>query len=293
MEMHGVYGVVPTAFHDDGSLDTDGTAALVAAYGDAGVSGVVVLGVMGEGHLLDPQERASVVRTALRVTGGLPVLVGLGSPDDGCLERARAAADLGAAGVLAALGPVEVREELLVRLCEGGLPVVAQDHPGATGTWVTRDEVVSLLASSGAAALKAEAPPTPDLIAAVRAADGPPAFGGLSARWLIEELEAGAVGTMTGVAIPDALVEVVARFRGGDRSGAMDRYLTATPYLRLESMPGTVGLTVRKEAWRQRGVIASSRVRRGEPLGRETKRAITRRLRDAGLEVSAPMPDVA
>jgi hypothetical protein len=38
-------------------------------------------------------------------------------------------------------------------------------------------------------------------------------------------------------------------------------------------------------------VITSSRVRRGEPLGITTKRAITRRLRDAGVETPDGLPD--
>ena len=46
--LEGVFSVLPTAFHDDGALDLDGTAALARAHVEAGVSGLTSLGVMGE-----------------------------------------------------------------------------------------------------------------------------------------------------------------------------------------------------------------------------------------------------
>ena len=95
---------------------------------------------------------------------------------------------------------------------------------------------------------------------------------------------------MTGLAVPELLVATVTAWQRGESSAAHDAYLAMTPYLRLEAMPGTVGLAVRKEAWRQRGVIASSRLRRGAPLAATTKRSIGRRLRDTGTNVPAAYP---
>lgn len=287
----GVLAVVPTAFHDDGSLDPDGVAALVEAYAAAGVVGLVVLGVMGEAHLLDRDERRRVVSTARRAAAGIPVAVGLGPPGPDQLPAAREAVDLGADRLLVAVAAPPGNADLLSGVVAFGVPVVAQHHPAATGVRLSHAQLVSLVTSVDVAAVKAEAPPTPDLVAALRGADGPPAFGGLSAAYLLEELEAGALGAMTGVAVPELLVATVRHHLGGDPTAARDSYLRASAYLRLETMPGTAGLRVRKEAWRQRGVIASARVRAGEPLGAETKRAVTRRLRDAGVGLAEPYPD--
>lgn len=287
----GVFAVVPTAFHGDGSLDPEGIAALVTAYAQAGAAGLTVLGVMGEAPLLDRDERRRVVATARRASAGLPVVVGLGPPGAAQLPAAREAVDLGADRLLAGVAGTADRSDLLSAIASLGVPVVAQHHPAATGVRLSHTELVELVTAVDVHAVKAEAPPTPDLIAALRAADGPPAYGGLSAAYLLEELEAGAAGAMTGLAVPERLVETVTAHAGGNVGAARDAYTRLSSYLRLETMPGTAGLTVRKEAWRQRGVIASSRVRAGEPLGPETKRAITRRLRDAGVEVADPYPD--
>lgn len=287
----GVHAVVPTAFHDDGALDPEGVAALVAAYGEAGVDGVVVLGVMGEAPALDLDERRRVVATAKRAAGGLPVTVGLGTPGPEQVASAREAVDLGADLVLAGVTAGDRAADLLGAVAAVGVPVVAQHHPAATGVELSHDALVDLVLAVGPAAVKAESPPTPDLVAALVARDAPPALGGLSALYLVEELEAGAAGAMTGLAVPEHLVAVVRAWRGGDHVAARDAYLAATGYLRLEAMPGAIGLVVRKEAWRQRGVIGSSRVRRGAPLGAATRAAITRRLREAGVSLADPWPE--
>jgi len=291
MDIPGLHAVVPTIFHDDGTLDLDGTAAVVEAYAEAGAIGIVALGVMGEGHLLDDAERARVAKLVRRVSAGLTLTVGLGSPGEGQIQSAREAADAGADAVLVGLATDDERAPLLQRIADLGAPVVVQDHPAATGIHVRRDEVVALARGVEAIAVKAEAPPTPDLVAAIVASGSVAALGGLSALFLLEELEAGSVGAMTGVAAPERLVETLRHWTHGDTAGARDAYLAASAYLRLEAMSGTTGLVVRKEAWRQRGVITSSRVRRGEPLGITTKRAITRRLRDAGVETPDGLPD--
>jgi 4-hydroxy-tetrahydrodipicolinate synthase len=287
----GVHAVVPTAFHPDGSLDPEGVAALVQAYGDAGVDGIVVLGVMGEAPELDRDERRRVVTTARAAAAGLPVTVGLGRPGQEQADSAREAVDLGADRLLAGVAEGDAAEPALAAVTALGPPVVAQHHPAATGVRMSHERLVELVTRADVAAVKAEAPPTPDLVAALVAADGPPALGGLSAAYLLEELEAGSSGAMTGLATPEHLVTTVAAFRAGEPGRAQDAYTTMSGYLRLETMPGTVGLVVRKEAWRQRGVIGSSRVRRGAPLGAATKAAITRRLRDAGVGLVAPWPD--
>lgn len=285
----GTYAVLPTVFHDDGTLDLHGQAAVVSAYGDAGVQGLAALGVMGEAGELTAEEQVAVLRTVRRAAAGLHLTVGLGPPGPQQPAAARRAMDAGADALLAGI-PADEPEEALGRIGALGLPLIVQHHPAATGVRVTHEEVVRLLVALRPAAAKLEAPPTPDLVAAVVAAGGPPVLGGLSGLFLLEELEAGSAGAMTGLAVPELLVEVVATALGGDLGRARERYLHLATYLRLEAGPGTTGLVVRKEAWRQRGVIGSSRVRSGPPLAAATKQAITRRLRDCGIALPAPFP---
>ncbi|MFP5308093.1 MAG: dihydrodipicolinate synthase family protein [Actinomycetes bacterium] len=291
LPLHGLVAAVPTAFHDDGALDLDGLAALVAVAGDAGARGVLVLGADGEPGTLDPDERRRVVTVAQRAAGGLPVLVGLGAPRAEVQEEAaRLAVDLGAAALVAVLGADDGADERVARLASHGPPLVLTHDPARSGRDAAHGDVVALAAAAGVAAVVAEAPSTPDLVAAAVAADLP-AFGGGAGLLLVEELESGAGGTVCGGALPELLAIACTAHAGGDASAARDAHATAGAYLRLEAQPGTAAIAVRKEAWRQRGVLASGRLRRGRPLDAATKRAVTRRLRDAGVSPTAPWPD--
>jgi 4-hydroxy-tetrahydrodipicolinate synthase len=62
------------------------------------------------------------------------------------------------------------------------------------------------------------------------------------------------------VAYPEMLVEVCRRFFAGDAEGAEDLYDLFLPLVRHEQQPG-IGLAVRKEIFRRRGLIASAKLR--------------------------------
>ncbi len=288
MDLAGVSAAVPTPFHDDGNLDPAGLAALVEAYGEAGAKRIAVFGSSGEGGLLDERERDTVLRTAAAAAAGLPLLVRVPAGGDR-LDLARQAVAAGADVLVVQTGGSEPARlsadlETLARL---GPPLVVDHYAAASAPRLSRDEVLRLVREGPVSGVVAQSPPTPDLVAEVAQSGGATPIGGLGALYLPEELESGAAGTLTGLAAAERLVEVVRRWQEGDPSGAREAYLELAAWLRLEVWAGGVGLVVRKEAWRQRGVIASSRVRRGEPLGMATKAAVTRRLQELGLSTPA------
>jgi 4-hydroxy-tetrahydrodipicolinate synthase len=109
--------------------------------------------------------------------------------------------------------------------------------------------------------IKLEDPPTATKTARVRSlAPGLPVFGGLGGVALLQELQAGAVGTMTGFACPELLVEIVESHEAGERSRAHAVFARALPLLVFEAQPG-VGLGVRKEILRRRGAIVDATMR--------------------------------
>jgi 4-hydroxy-tetrahydrodipicolinate synthase len=268
---------VPTAFHDDGSLDRDGLTALAATYAAAGCAALIALEATGgEPNTLDPDERDTVVRAIREGGAGLPVLVGVGIADAAAVTRAHRAGAAGGDGLVTTVVTEEQRVgELLAEIAGTGLPLWLHHPAGATMS----TPPIALATDLAAAAIIVEAPPTPDAVAEVVAA-GQRAYGGLGGLFLPEELEAGASGTIAASAVPERLHEVLAE-ASDEGPMPLDAFLAVLPYLRLEA--GSPGLRVRKEAWRQRGVIASGRTRRGEPLAATTKRAITRRLREIGM----------
>lgn len=280
---------LPTAFHDDATLDPDGQAALAATIAAAGVDGVCVLGATtGEVDTLRVEEIGDVVAATRRGAAGLPVAVGVGPVGPHTIGVARRAAGSGADRLVVPVPGGADRHDRVAEIAELGLPLWLHHHPAATGARLEPADLLSLADDVGARAVVVETAPPGELLTALGDDDRRDRLGGLAALFLPEEVEAGATGTVAGCAVPERLVEIVARYRAGDVSSAWDAYLELLPWLRLEA--GSPGLRVRKEAWRQRGVLGSARVREGVPLGTVTKIAITRRLRQVGADVAAPYP---
>jgi 4-hydroxy-tetrahydrodipicolinate synthase len=261
--LEGVYSVLPTAFHDDGGLDLDGTAALVRATRDAGVAGLTVLGVMGEAAELGEDERRAVLACVGATAPALALVVGVsGDSSDLIAERARHAADSGVTALM--VGPA--RSVGLAAAVEAastaGLPIVIQDYPLGSGVSVSVSDIADVAATQPlVVGVKAEAPPTGAAIAALRASNpGLGLVGGLGGLFLIDELRAGANGVMTGFALPERLVSIVGAY-AGDPAEAQREWERLLPLMRLEAFP-PFSLVARKEVWRLRGVIESSRCRR-------------------------------
>mgnify|MGYP000445217046 CR=1 FL=1 len=294
VEPAGTWYVLPTAFSDDGELDLGSERRLVEAVLGWGVDGLVALGVTGEAAALDPAERDAVVRTVVEAAGGrAPVVVGCAGqaahPVQATAARAR---ELGADGVLV-LPPLLGRDPAAVpgffaRVAEAGLPVVLQDDPSASGVRLSVEVLLRAAEACRAAAVKLEDPPTPPKIAELLAARRElRVFGGLGGLHALGELRRGAVGTMTGFAYPEVLRAVRLALEGGDVRGAagvFDRYL---PLIAFEAQPG-IGLAIRKELLRRRGVLASARARMGGPLDALTLRELEEVLDRVGI---APSPD--
>jgi 4-hydroxy-tetrahydrodipicolinate synthase len=262
LALTGVFSVLPTAFRGDGALDLDGTSALVRATADAGVSGLTVLGVMGEAAELSEDERHEVV-ACVGATTTLPIVVGVSGGSARIVSaRARAAARSGVAGLMISPSRTLGLADSVTAAAAGGVPIIIQDYPAGSGVPVTASELLAVVADQAlVVGVKAEAPPTSGLIETLRAAY--PALGlvgGLGGLFLIDELRAGASGVMTGFAVPERLVSIV-RTYPTDPDAATREWTQLLPLMRFEAFQ-PFSLAARKEIWRLRGVIASSYCRR-------------------------------
>jgi 4-hydroxy-tetrahydrodipicolinate synthase len=261
--LEGVFSVLPTVFHDDGALDLDGTAAVVRATRDARVAGLTVLGVMGEAAELTEAERDAVLERVGDASPDLPRVVGVsGDSADVVASRARAAAATGASALMVSASRGIGLGDAVRAAASAGRPIVIQDYPAGSGVTVTVDEILEAAAAEPlVAGVKTEAPPTSGTIAALRGANpGLGLAGGLGGLFLIDELAAGASGVMTGFALPERLVSIVEQYPA-DPAAAERDWERLLPLMRLEAFP-PMSLAARKEVWRLRGVIDSSRCRR-------------------------------
>ncbi len=77
-QSEGVFIIAATPFASDGALDLDSTDRMVDFYLDCGVSGMTILGIMGEAPKLSGEESARFAKHVLdRVAGRVPVVVGV------------------------------------------------------------------------------------------------------------------------------------------------------------------------------------------------------------------------
>ena len=111
MSVKGVYPILPTPFTESGELDIDSLRRLIDFQKEARVTGVAILGFMGEAHKLAESERQTVVETVVnQAQGDLAVWVGVRALGTmGCIEQAQGAESLGADAVFVA--PIGIQND--------------------------------------------------------------------------------------------------------------------------------------------------------------------------------------
>jgi 4-hydroxy-tetrahydrodipicolinate synthase len=272
----GVYIIAATPFTDNGELDLDSAERMTDFYLECGVTGMTILGVMGEAPKLSAQESSDfAARVMKRVNGRVPVIVGVSSAGNRNLGGfTKKVMDMGAAGVMVApIAGLKNEEQIegyydaVVREI-GDTPIVLQDYPQLTNVHMSVSLINRLFARHDSMkVLKHEDVPGLRKVTKVRKADTDGSrkrrisiLVGNSAIHLPQEMRRGADGANTGFAYPEMLVEVVDLFLKGKPEEAEDLYDIYLPIVRHEQQPA-LGLAVRKEVLRRRGVIKSAHLR--------------------------------
>ncbi len=310
----GVYLITVTPFTDSGALDLASTDRMVDFCLQAGVTGLTVLGIMGEATKLTADESRLYVKQVLaRVNGRVPVVVGASAPGFAPMkELTDSVMALGAAGVMVAPpGSVRTDDQItayfdMVQETVGtAVPWVLQDHPVSTGVQMSASVILRIIKNSPSCVmLKHEDCPGLGKLSTIRAgtrvapsanAGSGPAqrvsilCGNGGGLFLPEELSRGADGAMTGFAYPEMMVDVCRAHAAGKVERAHDLFDAYLPLSRYEQQAG-IGLLVRKHILAARGVIASAAIRKPGPklspadiadIERLTQRQ-TRRLAELG-----------
>lgn len=281
--MQGVYVILVTPFDEQSRVDEDSLRSLVEFNLSAGVHGIG-LALGSEVMKLSEAERLQVIRILVeQVRGRVPVVINTsGAGTDLALLYSRMAEDNGADALMLLPptwmppGPDEIREYFRAVSEAVRIPIFIQDA-GAT-------PVSAALARQIAGEcervryIKVESAPLPQRVAEAVAhvGDRLRVFGGAGGAHFIEEMRAGAVGTMPGCSQPEAFVEVWNLFQSGNEPAAretFDRWIV--PVNRLIGQFSAAFYHVSKEILRQRGVIRSAKVRGpAPPLDEQTRREL-------------------
>jgi len=262
--LEGVFPILATTFHDDGSLDQASQTKLVHHLVAQGAHGLGLFGNASEGYALSDAERITLLKLVRDATN-LPLVVSTGHSGTGlAAELSRKAEDLGA-DALMVLPPSFMKTDAdgLMFYYETiskavNIPIMVQDAPLMTQVAMP----ASLLAKMGrhiehVEYAKVEAPPTAPKIGAL---EDITAFGGLNGNFFIEEYQRGARGMMPGSDMTDSFVSVWKSLESGDRPAAWKTFTRILPLIRFELQPG-LGVSAMKHNLKAAGVIASSHVR--------------------------------
>ena len=271
----GVCVIAPTPFLDDGRIDNASVDRMTDFFLASGVSGITVLGQMGEAPKLEPREAMDVAQRVIR-RSTVPVIVGVSAPGFASMRSlARASMEAGAAGVMIAPpNTLRTDEQIAGYFRQASeaighdVPFVLQDYPLTFSVVMTPAVIRRIVLENPACVmLKHEDWPGLEKISALRAFERDDGMrhisilcgnGGL---FLDFELERGADGAMTGYCFPDMLVQAVQLHADGQRGAMHDLFDAHLPLIRYEQQQG-VGLAVRKYVLMRRGVIASEAQRK-------------------------------
>jgi 4-hydroxy-tetrahydrodipicolinate synthase len=285
----GMYVISATPFTEQGALDLASTDSLMDFYTGCGVTGMTILGIMGEAPKLAGDESMTFVKACLaRVK--VPIIVGASAAGmDNLVAFSKKVVDAGAAGVMVA-PPAGLKTDEQVygyyeQVAKGlkGIPWVLQDYPAVTTVFMSTPLIVKMIADfPDMVMVKHEDWPGNNKITKLRDAE---AAGGRHVSILIgnggahysQLLQRGVDGAMTGFAYPELLVKTYDLFKAGKLDAAEDVFDACLPLILQEMQPG-LGLAVRKYALMKRGAIKCDRVRAPGPKLNDLDRAEIERL---------------
>jgi 4-hydroxy-tetrahydrodipicolinate synthase len=263
-----VLTAMATAFHDDGSVDLDGTAAIARHLVDHGHDGVVVSGTTGESPTTTVSEDGEILAAVVDAVGDrATVVAGVGTNSTAhSVELALQAEKVGADGLLLVTpyynkpGQAGVLHHFRTVAEATGVPVMLYDVPGRTGTQVALEtyaaakEIETVVAVKDAVGDFARGVRLMEMGYAVYSGDDVANLG-----WLAH----GAAGfvSVVGHVAGDETRAMLDAFEAGDHAGALAIFSRLLPAIDAVMGVPNYGATTAKAGLQLLGVLDNRNVR--------------------------------
>jgi 4-hydroxy-tetrahydrodipicolinate synthase len=263
-----VLTAMATAFHDDGSVDLDGTAAIARHLVDHGHDGVVVSGTTGESPTTTVAEDGEILSAVVDAVGErAKVVAGVGTNSTAhSLELALQAEKVGADGLLLVTpyynkpGQAGVLHHFRTVAEATGVPVMLYDVPGRTGTQIALEtyaaakEIDTVVAVKDAVGDFARGVRLMEMGYAVYSGDDVSNLG-----WLAH----GAAGfvSVVGHVAGDETRAMLEAFESGDHAGALAIFTRLLPAIDAVMGVPNYGATTAKAGLQLLGVLDNRNVR--------------------------------
>ncbi len=244
-DWRGVFPAVMTQFARDGSLDLDLTVLVLHRLIQAGVSGLIMLGTLGENTSLSPEEKRELLRAAVKAADGrLPVLAGVAEyTTDLALAQCRRAAEAGCQGlmVLPCMVYRADRRETMAYFHtvaeQAQLPIIVYNNPIGYKVDITPDMFAELADAKRIVAIKESSTDTrriTDILNLV--GNRYRMFCGVD-DIILESIMLGCTGWVAGLvnAFPEEAVALFKAAVDGDYKRARELYRWFMPLLQLDT----------------------------------------------------------
>lgn len=243
----GAWTAIVTPFRN-GAVDHPALRALVEWQVSEGIDGLVACGCTGEAATLSREEHLAVIETVLEAASGrVPVIGGAGRNDTAAtVDLARAVAGLGVAGLLVITPyynkptPAGLEAHYSAVADAAGIPVMAYNVPGRTGTNMSPETVARIAGHPLVCAIK-DAAGAAERVTAIRALSQIAVLSGDDSLALAQ-IALGAVGVVSVASnvAPAAVAGMVGKALRSDLEGARmlnDRLHPLFTALFLETNP--------------------------------------------------------
>jgi 4-hydroxy-tetrahydrodipicolinate synthase len=253
MKWHGVIPAMTTAFHPDLSVDHEFIAKHARWLIDAGCTGVVCLGSLGEGATLTGEEKRAILRTVVEAIGErAPVVAGISSLSTAdAVELAQSAQQIGCQALMV-LPPYvystdwrEMKAHVDAVLTATPLSCMLYNNPIAYRTDFLPEQIAELAAQHANLHAVKESSADVRRVTAIKTllGDSLALFVGVD-DVLVEAVRAGAIGWIAGLvnAFPRESVALFEAAQKGDTLHADALYRWFLPLLRMDTVPKFVQL---------------------------------------------------
>ena len=248
----GVVPAITTPFTTAGAVDHDFLGQHARRLVDAGCTGIVPLGSLGESATLTFDEKLAILRTLVAALNGrAPVIAGIAALSTAEAVKLARSAEAGGAGGLMVLPPYvyssdwhEMRAHVTAVMEATSLPCILYNNPIAYKTDFLPEHIAELAAAYPRLQAVKESSCDVRRFAALRAllGDRLELLVGMDDA-LVEGVSMGAVGWIAGLvnAFPRESVRLYQLAREGSDE-AMDLYRWFLPLLRMDTVPKFVQL---------------------------------------------------
>lgn len=296
-EIKGIIVPILTPMHEDETVNYEELVNQIERLIAAGVHGIFVFGTNGEGYILDEEEKAEIIRVAVKaVNGRVPVYAGTGcvSTRD-TIRMSRKAKELGA-DVLSIITPsfAAASQEELIRHYETvanavDMPILLYNIPARTGNALAPATVQKLSQVANIVGAKDSSGNFDNILQYIektRGGDKP--FTVLSGNdsLILWTLLAGGKGAIAGCAnvFPHTMVSIYEKFNAGDLEGARRAQDSIRPFRDIFKFgnPNTIVKTAVKELGYPVGLCRAP-FNSLSPAGLDALRKALQTCRDNGL----------